>query len=239
MRYTCRVDDDLDTLYASWKDDPTPDNLHLVVKKLAPVTRYAVRANNATDNPLLRQHAQLLTAEAVKSYDPAAGTRLTTWASSNLRQLARVRRAVTSPVKVPERAQLDMLHLHNTELDLTEKLGHEPDLLELSDAAHFSPDKIASLRKTFRPVPSQAAMGELQGSHTSPLSEEAMGYVHGDGDHVDRKILEWRTGYKGSDILPPNEIARRLKLTASQLSRRSAKLALRIHDITNMLEQTT
>ena len=65
------MDDDLDSLYASWKNDPTPDNLHKVVSMLEPVTRYAIRANNATDNPLLRQQARLFTAEAVKRLDAA------------------------------------------------------------------------------------------------------------------------------------------------------------------------
>jgi hypothetical protein len=145
---------------------------------------------------------------------------------------------MTAPVKVPERAQLDMLHLHRTEMDLTDSLGRDPDVSELADAAHFSPDKIAALRRTFRPVTSQSAMGDLTQQQSPAFSEEAMGYVHGDADHVDRKILEWRTGYKGTEILPPNVIAGKLKLTPSQLSRRSAKLALRIHDITNMLEET-
>jgi hypothetical protein len=237
-RYNSGVDD-LDTQYATWRDDPTPDNLHQVVRTLEPVTRYALRMNYAQDNPLLRQQARLFTAEAVKSFNPEAGTRLTTWASSNLRQLGRARRSMTNPVKVPERAQLDMLHLHRTELDFMDKHGREPDVSELADAARFSPDKIEVLRRSFRPVTSQSAMGDLSEIRMPALSDEAMSYVHRDSDYVDRKILEWKTGWKGSDIRKPQDIALSLKLTPSQLSRRSAKLALRIHDVTNMLEETT
>jgi len=233
------VDADLDTTYASWQADPTPENLNQVVKTLEPITRYALRTYNAADNPLLRQQARLFAAEAVKSFDPTKGAKLTTWTASNLRQLGRARRALNAPVKVPERAQLDMLHVHKAELEFMDKHGREPDVRELADAARFSPDKIAALRKSFRPVVSQDAMGDLQQSHAPALSDEAIDYVHRDADYVDRKILEWKTGWKGSEIRSPQDIAVSLKLTPSQLSRRSAKLALKINDVTNMLEEVT
>ena len=230
------MDDDLDTLYNGWQQDPTPDNLNRVVEKLAPVTRYAQRAYGVSDNPLLRQQSRLFTAQAVKTYDPTAGTRLTTWAASHLRQLSREKRKHMSTVQVPERAQLEMWQVRRSENDFMDKYGREPDAVELADHARMSVPKIASLRKMFRPQVSQTAMQGVQQLQETPYSDEAVGYIHNDSDHLDRRILELKMGYGGNEIKQPIEIAKTLKLTPSQLSRRSAKLALRVKDAMDLLE---
>ncbi|MEN6605237.1 MAG: hypothetical protein ABFD86_22735, partial [Bryobacteraceae bacterium] len=166
------MEDDIDTLYETWRASPTPDNLHKVVTRLEPVTRYAVRANGVSDNPLLRQEARLIAAKAVRSYDPAVGVRLTTWTGSQLRQLAREKRKRSNAVQVPERAQLEMYALKRVEAEFMDKHGREPDVLELSDAAAVPVEKIAKLRRSTRPQASAASFGEnAAGVEAPPFSD--------------------------------------------------------------------
>ena len=230
-------EDDLHTLYSTWQTEPTPENLHRVVKRLEPVTRYALRSYGAADNPLLVNQARLFTADAVKKYNPYAGTKLTSWTAGQLRQLGRAKREQSQAVRVPERAQLDMLHISRAEKEFMDKHNREPDVLELADHAKMPVERIQAVRRSTHPQVSQSALGDL-GTGSAPAHlEEAVGYIHGDCDHVDRRILELKTGYGGSDILQPNVIAAKLGLTPSQLSRRSARLALKLHDVTSMLEE--
>lgn len=229
--------DDLDALYESWNLDPSPENLNRVVTRLDPVTRYAQRAYGVSDNPLLRQKARLFTAQAVKTFDPTQGARLTTWAGSQLRQLAREKRKHMSVVQVPERSQLEMLQVRRAESGFLDQYGRDPDAVELADYAKMPVAKIATLRRMFRPQVSQAGMSGVQQEEQSAYSDEALGYVHEASEHLDRRILEMKLGYAGATVLPPKDIAATLKLTPSQLSRRSAKLALKVKDAMDMLEE--
>ena len=65
---------------------------------------------------------------------------------------------------------------------------------------------------------------------------EALEYVFHDSDHVDRRILEMKLGYAGHPTLPPKAIAAALKLSPTQLSRRSARLSMRINNIASALK---
>lgn len=217
--------------------DPSPENLHRVVAKLEPVTRYAQRAYGIADNPLLKQTARMFTAQAVKSFDPDAGARLTTWAGSQLRQLSREKRKYTTVVQVPERAQLEMLQVRKSEREFLDSHGRDPDAVELADHVKMPVAKIATLRKMFRPQASQEAMSGVQQIQPQQFSDEAVGYVHNDCDHVDRRILELKLGYAGNEVRAPKDIGTTLGLTPSQLSRRSAKLALRVKDAMDLLEE--
>ena len=219
--------------------DPSPEKLNRVVRRLDPVTRYAQRAYGVSENPLLRQKSRLFTAQAVKTFDPAAGARLTTWTGSQLRQLGREKRKHTTSVQVPERAQLEMLQVRRAENEFLDKYGRDPDAVELADHAKIPVAKIATLRRMFRPQVSQEAMAGVQQLQHQPFSDEAVGYVHQDSDHLDRRILELKMGYAGNEVRQPKDIADTLKLTPSQLSRRSAKLALRVKDAMDMLEEVT
>ena len=68
-------------------------------------------------------------------------------------------------------------------------------------------------------------------------THEAMDYVHHDSDYIDRKILEHKSGYGGAELLSPAAVAQKLGLTPSQLSRRSAKLALKINDLEQSMKK--
>ena len=76
----------------------------------------------------------------------------------------------------------------------------------------------------------------LPGAPAGGYSGEAMDYVYRDADYIDRKIMEMKTGYGGGEALPPSVVAQRLNLTPTQLSRRSAKLALQIREIEDALQ---
>lgn len=236
VRYSFRVPEDIDTLYQAYSADPTPDNLNRVVEAASPMIRYSLSSVNGLDNAQLRGRAKLFAAEAIRKYDPARGTALRTHIGNNLLQIRRASREVANPVKVPERAQLDMNYLGRKTIEFQERFGREPDTGELADYAKMNPKKIAELRRAFRPVVSEAAIGSGAEGETPAYMEEAMDYVYGDSDHITRRILEMKTGYGGHEILQPKIIAQRLGLTDSQLSRRSAAVAALLHETTSMLE---
>jgi len=227
----------LDEAYQSYVTDPTPDRLNMVVDNLSPVINYSLSSINAYNDNLIKSKARLFAAEAVMKYDPNVGAALPTWVSGQLMQLRRFKRSVNQPVKVPERVQLDAMSLARAEQDFTDKYNREPDLDELADHAKMPIKRIEKVRKSFRAMPSQAAVGDASGNTDTDFSNEALDYIYKDADKVDRKIIEMKLGYGGRyDPLEPKQIAVMLGLTPSQLTRRSAKLALKIQEIERALQ---
>lgn len=227
----------LDSLYESYKLDPSQDNLRAVVDMLQPTINYSVNSINSGTDALIKNKAKILAAEAVRKYDPQFGAALPTWVSGQLMQLRRFKRSVGQPVQVPERIQLDAYALHRAEQSFIDKHDREPDLHELADAANMPVRRIQKVRNSFRATPSEAGLGDTTAGIATDFSDEAVDYVYRDADRIDRKIIEMKTGYGGKyPHMEPKHIAIRLGLSPSQLTRRSTKLTLRIQDIERDLQ---
>jgi hypothetical protein len=89
-------------------------------------------------------------------------------------------------------------------------------------------------------TPTEGVFSEGQLEKDSPdYLNEATNYVYHESDHVDRKILELKTGFGKSDKFSPmkaKDIASRLRISPSQVSRRSLKLSKKINEIKDALE---
>lgn len=236
--YSFRVPEDIDTLYQAYTADPTPVTLNRVVTAAEPMIRYSLSSVNGLENAQLKGRAKLFAADAVKNYDPSRGTALRTHIGNNLLQIRRASREVANPVRVPERAQLDMNYLRRKEIEFQERFNREPDTVELADYAKMNAKKIAQLRKSFRPVVSEAAIGGAAEGEMPVHMEEAMDYVYGSADHITRRLMEMKGGYGGHEILPANVIAQRLGVDPSYISRRSAAISALINETTSMLESS-
>jgi len=226
--------------YDEWLEDPTPDRLNSVVDTLQPSIDHSLRSINSSDDRLMRTRARTLAAKAVTTYDPNAGAQLTTWTSNQLMPLRRIRREVQQPIRVPERTQLDAYTLMKSEFEFIEKHNREPDIEELADFSKIPRKRIEKIRKQYRRMPAQEALGDSIVQTETDYTSEALDYIYNDSDQIDRKIIEMKTGYGGKyDPMEPKDIALKLGLTPSQLSRRSAKLTLQIQEVEDALTKTS
>lgn len=229
------------TPYDEWRMNPTPDNLFAVTKSLQPTITSVLASMGASGNPDLASKARVVAAKAVQSYDPASGTSLATWTSQQLRQLSRDRRKSDSVMSIPEGVMLDSYALYKAETEFEDEHGREPSVQELSDLAHMSVRRIEQVRKKFRKIGTdtsedpEATTGGVEGYQTD-FSRDAIEYVYNDGDLLDKKLLEYTTGYGGNPVLNNKQIMDKLHLTPVQLTRRKASLSIRIKDLIDDLE---
>ena len=231
--------DNPDSVYQDWAAAPDSTKLNSVVRSLAPVIHHSLSSIGAHDDPVLQTKAKVFAAKAIKKYDPACGASLATWTSSQLQQLRRAKRETQSAVDIPDRTKIDAYKLHQAEQSFMDEHDREPDLLELADFSSIPVKRIQKIRSTFRPVPSEAGIGGAGTQHETTYDSEALQYVHQDSDHIDRRILELKTGYGGHPETSPQEIGIMLKLTPSQLSRRSTRIAVKINELEEALRSST
>lgn len=232
---------DPDELYTLYKQDPKTVPINKVVKSLEPQISYALASAGAASNPHLKHQAKLVVADAIDSYQPGSGANLTTWTANQLQRMRRsVREQSRGGMKVPDRVILDAMHIHNKTQEYIDKYNREPDTHELADFSGFSTQRIEKVRKIGRPSVTEGVFGDDGGSATqsTDYTDEAVDYFLQGADPVDRKIFEWRTGYKGQKILPTTEIARRLNLTPAALTKRGQRISYRLQGLLADLEKT-
>jgi len=219
-------------LYDTYSKEPTPKNLHAAVKSLDNTINYSLASLNSTNNPVMRSKALVYTANAVKKFDPDAGAALPTFVTSELRRLIRDQRAINAPIKVPDRAMLDAHKINQAEQLYEEEYGREPDLLELADYSGIATERIEKVRKQMPAMPTEEAFGDTGlGDQLPDYETEATRMVYHDSDHVDRKIMEYKMGFGGKTQLQANQISEKLKISPSQVTRRSQRISKRIINI--------
>lgn len=221
-----------DEVFKLYQEEPSAENLYNTVRSLDSTINYTLSSLNSYDNPVMRSKALVYTANAVRKYDPDAGAGLPTFVTSELRRLIRDQRAINAPVKIPDRAMLDAHKIDQSEKQYEEEFGREPDLLELADFSGIATERIEKVRKQMPAMPTEEAFGESGlGDQTPDYEKEAMRMVYHDSDHVDRKIMEFKMGFGGKMQIPANEISLKLKISPSQVTRRSQRISKRIINI--------
>lgn len=226
---------DIDQAYSAYKLQPSPETLSGVVDALHPTIHYALGSVGAADDPVVQGKAKLYAAHAVEHYDPSSGANLATHVGWQLKQLSRSARQSRSPVHIPERIQLDGYKLYQAEKQFQDENGREPDALELADHTGLSVRRIEKIRSQQMAVPSEGAVGDSLNEEGPDYDREAVEYVHTAADHTDRRILEMKTGYGGHPLMAPKDIAAKLNLTPTQLTRRSIRLTHQINELREAL----
>lgn len=228
--------------YARWKVQQTPEALFEVTKSLTPTINSVLATYGAVGNPHVAAKARVVAAKAIQTYDPEQGASLPTWVSQQLRQLNREIRKSKQSVLIPDGVQLDGYSIFKAESEFEDEHGREPSVKELADLTHLSVKRITDVKNKLRPVVSDAAATSESGEtfvqdSSSDFSKDATDYIYNDSDLTDQKLLEYTIGYGGADILDNKQIMKKLKLTPVQLTRRKARLSMRIHEVMEDLEK--
>lgn len=227
----------LSDAYNQWAVDRKPEHLYATVEFLKPTIDYKLAALGVTDNPQMRYQARLMTAEAIKKYDPSMGVGLTTWTQQHLQGMNRFKRENQGALKVPDRAALDAWTLEKAQQELEDKLGREPDVHEIADFTKMSVKRIAAVRKATRPVAASSQMYS-EGEDLTDYLGEAMTYVYDASDAIDRKIIEMTTGYGGTQAVPKNQVAVKLGISPAQVTRRTERIAQKLQALESDLKDT-
>lgn len=233
----------LDSKYLAWTTEPTHQNLYAVVKELQPTIDYTLSQYGVRGDSLIEGEARLVAARAVRKYDPTQGAGLKTYLSSQLQQLQRKIRRLREPIRIPERQTLDAAAIQRMTVEFIEEKGYEPSTGELANYSGISPERIAKLRALPRiasdasvsaaPTGADSEAGGMQEAavYTTDWLDDAMRYVYTEAEPLDQKIFESMTGYLGAEVLKPAELAAKLNISQSQISRRFARMMSDLQDI--------
>jgi DNA-directed RNA polymerase specialized sigma subunit len=204
-------------LWSTWKRTQSPMDLQKLLDQMEPIiAREVNRWSNSMSRSLLEAEGKRLAVEAFKSYDPKAGTALSTYVASRLPKLSRMTYANMNAARMSE-TQAMLFHTYNTGLNaLRDDLGREPTHVELSDHLAWSPKKLRDFKR-------QAGRKEFVESEEHPEDEDSddmalVHFIYHDLNPMQKKLFEYTTGYGGAPKKSGKQIMDELKLTQGQLS---------------------
>jgi len=236
---------DPDTAYAAWVKQPSPQGLRAVVDAHDATISSALKsyAGPQAENPVVRQRARLLAAEAIRGFKPGGSAKMATHIHSQLQALRRLAPRVSDPFPKPERLAIESGQIESKRVELKDRLGREPSLDEL---AAFGKYDLTKLRKTLARnravVPESYAEGQLgddddESGELMPgvrkKSVEAVwaDYVYHDLSDVDKVVFQHRTGYNSAPIKSNEEIARMLRISPAAVSQRANRLQAKMNQL--------
>lgn len=229
----------MDEEFAAWHKHRDPITLAKLLDAAKPTLQSALTSYAGGDHSLMGR-AKIMAAKSLERFDPDRGVKLQTYLMSQLQPLSRESVRRRQAVRVPEKANIDLWRVNQATQEFRDAHEREPADTELADATGLSHRRILKLRKYGKGEISEGSMqsvnddGEVSnfqpGGQTKDPELVWAEYVHHDLGPVDQKILEHRTGLFGNDILPNQDIAKKLNLSPGAISQRAAKIQAKLQE---------
>lgn len=214
-----------DELYKRWKASHSPSDLQALLTNLEPLIQSEVNRRAGTlSRDLLVLQAKKLAVDAINSYDPRVGVKISTHVTNQLQKLSRVNYAHQNAARIPEHSMLQYHSVHIATEDFKADNGRDPSLQELADTLKWSPKKVQQFQNQF-------GRSELLESIDTPgdmfvvaTHDPRIDYVYTTLSPRQQQIFEFTTGYHGKQKLSNPQIMTRLHLTQGVLSYEKTKI---------------
>lgn len=161
---------------------------------------------------------------ALRSFDPSKGVKLTTWVTTNLKKVTRFIHNTQNLARITEPLAMKIGTFKAVKSDLTERLGHEPDDHSLHEALvphGYSMKDIKRLNKEVRKsyVSGQGGLDDVQSALNSSPDVEVIHLVIPQLTKSELAVHELTFGLNGKPQLTPGAIAKRLKMDGSKVAK--------------------
>ena len=219
-----RAKRDLD-LWQAWKDsNEHPDRLRPLLHQMKPLIRSrANRWANNVDLPPATVHAEFNKqfVNAARTYDPTKGAALGSWVQTNLQKAQRWISTYQNPARIIETRITQKGAFDNAVSTLDDLLGREPTTLELAEHMGWSEPEVTRMQAESRKaLYTGASATGYDPMELMPSREtEVLDLVRHELNPEEMLVYEYTLGAGGKPKLRPGDIARKLKMSPSKISR--------------------
>lgn len=212
-------------LYDAWRRTRSPHDLEALMRSLEPLIQAEVNRRAGTlSRDLLVIQAKKLAVEAIQSYNPAMGVKISTHVTNQLQKLSRVNYVHQNAARIPEHSMLQFHSVNIAKEDFRAAEGRDPTDEELGDLLKWSPKKVQQFQTQFgrsELVESIDTPGDL---FVASTHDPRIDYVYMTLTPRQKEIFQMTTGYGGAKRLSNTAIMQKLGITQGVLSYEKTKL---------------
>lgn len=207
-------------LWRQWNKTKNDADLQALLNVLQPIVNQQItRWGGTLAKPMLQIKAKVLAVEAIKTYNPKAGTNLATHVINRLQKLSRTVYTHTQAARLPEHKALGMATFNIAQKQLQDNLGRVPTNAELSDHLGWTKTRTQEFQRAYNRK-ELLSSGEFNPA-SFPITDQydpLIDYVYFDMAPQKQELFEHLTGYGGKQILSTEQLMTRFGLTQGQLS---------------------
>tara|TARA_B100000242_G_scaffold294072_1_gene274559 strand:- start:2122 stop:3009 length:888 start_codon:yes stop_codon:yes gene_type:complete len=206
-------------LYQRYKADPSKENLTLLMRQFEGMARVAVnkyKQSDAIPPAALKMRAYAQIKKAIDTYDPEAGTAITTHVGNYLRRVNSVALEYANLGYVPpNRAAKEFGPFKEADRKLKDRLGRPPSTQELADELKWSVKQVARIRRETRndlissKFDTPDTMPEFRIQRARELEAIHLLYSAQETSSDERIVMEHLFEMNGKEKLAKGEIAKR------------------------------
>ncbi len=216
----------------NWNKSQNPENLIKAVKQFDGLVDSSIASQTSVNRSLLKSKAKFLVADAIKTYDPSKGTKLSTHVYNYLRPIQRTAKDMTEVSPLSRYYSDEAAQFVKFNQSFLEEYGREPDDTEIMDGLGINEKRLSKLNKLVKyEIPEGQLLGEISQDSEDKDSDKLnlwTEYVYNDLNSIDKKILNYKLGKNGHPTLSNEEIAAKLNLNPVDISLRSQRIAEKI-----------
>lgn len=211
-------------LWKTWVDNgKQPEDLDPLMKQLDGLVRKATNVYAGKVNlpkAAIRAEFQIQAMKALDKYDPTRGAQLGTFLDWQLRRGRRFVTTYQNIGHIPENRIYKITDFQNAQSALRDRLGREPSNLEISDQLHWPVNQVSALSVELgrKEVPTSMLKGDMAGSGVS-RETEVLSLLQYELAPEEKSVYEYVVGINGKQQLTPGQIATKLNMSPSKVSR--------------------
>ena len=210
-------------LWDQWKQGGKQEtDMNNLLKQMDPLIRRASNVYSGKVNipkSAIRAEFQIQAIKAFDKYDPNRGAALGTYLTWQLKKGKRFISTYQNLGRIPETRIHHITTFQNERDRLQDKLGREPSAMEIADRLKWPVTQVTAMEQELR---KEVPMSTLQGDMTSikPSKEaEMIRLLQYELAPQEKLVYEYLLGINGKPQLKPGQIASKLNMTPSKVSR--------------------
>ena len=165
--------------------------------------------------------------KAIATYDPNKGAGLGTHIRHQLRRAPKFITTYQNPGRIPETRVYLIQNFKNAEERLTEDFGRPPTQLELADHLKWPPKQVDVLQREIRKAKPISQFKSDPMSQTLSRHNEIMRLLPYELGPDEKQVFEYVYGIGGKPKLEPGQIAQKLAMSSSKVSRIKKSIAIK------------
>lgn len=209
--------------WQKWKQGgEKPDDLRPLLKSLNPLVQKKLSQwKNRVPIPPAAMEAEFKKhlLGGLRTFDPNRGAQLNTHVFHQMRRAERFIKANQNFGYIPE-ARSDKIGVFKlAESELGQELGRPPNAQELSERMKWSTPEVGRMQRELRKDIPASGFSSDPAANMPSKEREALRLVQYDLSAEERSVFEMTTGMNGQKVRTPGNVAVKLKMSPSKVSR--------------------